>query len=291
MVALRRGDLPVAAQRIAPTDGNTMGAALRPDPWTACARSLLLAAQGNPVAAVRAVARLYAEDAVADLLMLPPGLWPQLVSVALRANDRSRAEALRAALERLSPRDLFDRAVAASVTHVRGLLQADPEALEQAAKGHEQVQRPLAAADAEEELARLALADDRPGEAAAFLQRALSRALACAATGDVNRLRARLEQVTPHSEPHQRRTAVTPSGWESLTTSELRVVELVTAGLSNRAVADRLNLSPHTVNSHLRHVFTKLGVNTRVELTRIASAHTFPHELLQQEARRPTGGQ
>jgi DNA-binding CsgD family transcriptional regulator len=50
----------------------------------------------------------------------------------------------------------------------------------------------------------------------------------------------------------------------------------VTEGLSNRAVAERLFLSPHTVNSHLRHVFAKLDVSTRVELTRIAATHTFP---------------
>lgn len=41
-------------------------------------------------------------------------------------------------------------------------------------------------------------------------------------------------------------------------------------GLSNREVAERLFLSPHTVSSHLRHVFAKLGVNSRVELTRLA---------------------
>lgn len=45
----------------------------------------------------------------------------------------------------------------------------------------------------------------------------------------------------------------------------------MTEGLSNRAVADQLFLSPHTVNSHVRHVFAKPGVSTRVELTRLAS--------------------
>ncbi|GAA5021000.1 helix-turn-helix transcriptional regulator [Streptomyces siamensis] len=283
MVALRQGDLTLAAGRLAATDGITPGAAPRPDPWTVCARSLLLAAQGNPTAAVREGARFYEQDAVADLLTLPPGLWPQLASVALRANDRSRAEALLTTLEHLSPRDVFDRAVAASVTHVRGLLQDDLDVLEQAAKGHELTQRPLAAADAEEAMAGRALEEGRPGDATTLLQRALARAVACKATGDVQRLQARLEKVGLRSESHRRRTAVASSGWESLTASELRVVRLVTDGLTNRAVADRLHLSPHTVNSHLRHAFAKLGVNTRVELTRIASAHTFSQEPLRQE--------
>jgi DNA-binding CsgD family transcriptional regulator len=43
--------------------------------------------------------------------------------------------------------------------------------------------------------------------------------------------------------------------------------------LSNRDVAARLFVSPHTVSSHLRHVFTKLGVNSRVELARMLSQH------------------
>jgi hypothetical protein len=40
-----------------------------------------------------------------------------------------------------------------------------------------------------------------------------------------------------------------------------------------RQTAVRLFVSPHTVNSHLRHAFTKLGVNSRVELARVVDAH------------------
>jgi DNA-binding CsgD family transcriptional regulator len=56
-----------------------------------------------------------------------------------------------------------------------------------------------------------------------------------------------------------------------MTESELAVARLVAQGLSNREVAERLFVSPHTVSSHLRHVFTKLGVNSRVGLTRLAA--------------------
>ena len=59
-------------------------------------------------------------------------------------------------------------------------------------------------------------------------------------------------------------------GWQSLTGTERAVSLLVAEGLTNGAVARRLYISPHTVNTHLRHVFTKLDVNSRVELARIA---------------------
>jgi DNA-binding CsgD family transcriptional regulator len=40
--------------------------------------------------------------------------------------------------------------------------------------------------------------------------------------------------------------------------------------LTNRAIADQLYVSVHTVNTHMKHIFTKLGINSRVELTRLA---------------------
>jgi DNA-binding CsgD family transcriptional regulator len=50
------------------------------------------------------------------------------------------------------------------------------------------------------------------------------------------------------------------------------VVQLVADGLTNREVAERLYISSNTVSSHLRHAFEKLGINSRVALTRLAAA-------------------
>ena len=58
-------------------------------------------------------------------------------------------------------------------------------------------------------------------------------------------------------------------GWDSLTGAELRVADLVSWGYSNREAAGELFVSPHTVDAHLRSIFTKLGVRSRVELTRV----------------------
>jgi DNA-binding CsgD family transcriptional regulator len=55
-------------------------------------------------------------------------------------------------------------------------------------------------------------------------------------------------------------------GWESLTPTELRVVTLVSEGLTNPQVAERLFIARGTVKVHLAHIFSKLGVSTRSEL-------------------------
>jgi DNA-binding CsgD family transcriptional regulator len=58
------------------------------------------------------------------------------------------------------------------------------------------------------------------------------------------------------------------TGWDSLTDSELKVVNLIAEGVTNRAVAAQLHLSLHTVKTHIRNAFAKLGINSRGELTR-----------------------
>jgi predicted ATPase/class 3 adenylate cyclase/DNA-binding CsgD family transcriptional regulator len=63
------------------------------------------------------------------------------------------------------------------------------------------------------------------------------------------------------------------SGWESLTRTELDVVRLVGDGLPNKDIATRLFVSPRTVQSHLRHVYNKLGLASRVQLAQEAARH------------------
>jgi DNA-binding CsgD family transcriptional regulator len=61
--------------------------------------------------------------------------------------------------------------------------------------------------------------------------------------------------------------------WWSLTDAELRIAELVAGGLTNRNIAEYLNLSPHTVDAHLKHAYTKLNIHSRVELAVLALEH------------------
>jgi len=64
------------------------------------------------------------------------------------------------------------------------------------------------------------------------------------------------------------------TGWASLTPTERDVVRLVSEGLGNNAIAARLFVSPRTVQSHLTHVYTKLGLSSRVQLVQEAARHS-----------------
>ncbi len=63
------------------------------------------------------------------------------------------------------------------------------------------------------------------------------------------------------------------SGWESLTPAERDVVRLVCDGLPTKDIAARLFVSPRTVQAHLTHVYTKLGITSRVQLMQKAAEH------------------
>ena len=63
------------------------------------------------------------------------------------------------------------------------------------------------------------------------------------------------------------------TGWGSLTPTELDVVRLVAEGIPNKGIAIRLFISPRTVQSHLRHVYNKLGLTSRVQLAQEAARH------------------
>jgi predicted ATPase/class 3 adenylate cyclase/DNA-binding CsgD family transcriptional regulator len=65
-----------------------------------------------------------------------------------------------------------------------------------------------------------------------------------------------------------------PSGWASLTPTEHDVIRPVCEGLSNKDIAARLFISPRTVQTHLTHIYAKLGLTSRVELVQEAARHT-----------------
>ena len=83
--------------------------------------------------------------------------------------------------------------------------------------------------------------------------------------------------TAPAKGPRAPLPRVRQVGWPSLTEGEWRVAALAAEGHTNAEIAALLFLSRYTVETHLKHVFAKLGLRSRTELAAVAaSAHTRP---------------
>jgi DNA-binding CsgD family transcriptional regulator len=196
---------------------------------------------------------------------------PHLVRLACRTGDSELAEAATVAAEERHRRNPHIPALAASAAHARGLFDGDEDHLQQAVTLLQPGRRRLALASALEDLGALRSHRPEPAHAIAVLDRALLEYSTHAASADAARVRSRLRALGVRRRLLSERRPT--HGWDALTDSELAVVRLVVDGLTNRQVAERLYISPHTVGGHLRHAFDKLGINSRVALTRLANEH------------------
>jgi DNA-binding CsgD family transcriptional regulator/tetratricopeptide (TPR) repeat protein len=187
--------------------------------------------------------------------------------IALATHDGELAQLALSTSRRRAELNPGIHSIAATVAHVRGLLEQNQADLREAVDLFRRAPRRLEMATALEDLGAELTATDRES-AVDVLGRTLALWTELGATWDARRVRGRLRELGVR----RRLVAAEPvtNGWAAMTTAELAVARLVAEGLTNREVAERLFVSPHTVNSHLRHVFSKLGINSRVELARRA---------------------
>lgn len=193
------------------------------------------------------------------------GLGPDLVRLALTLGHRDVAEEVAATLA-------DDVALAPEVPTVRsqaqraqGLVGGDVDLLLEAVAIARSTPLLVELTGACEDAAAALVAVGRGDEAAPLLIEALERHEHAGADAWAGRVRAQLRDLGVR--PGRRGPRGRPdTGWDSLSETERKVSELVAQGLTNGAVAKRLYISPHTVNTHLRHVFAKLGISNRVAL-------------------------
>jgi DNA-binding CsgD family transcriptional regulator len=270
-VALRRGELGEAARLLTQWRSEAIASRLpfgTPNRQWVSLR--LREAHGAPVLGDGAGDNAF--DLLADdrsLLLEDPAAAAWLVRVALRAGDDARARAVVATVERLAAANPRYPSVVAAAAHAHGLVAREPDTLATAVADH---RSPWARASAEEDSAAVHRQRGDRAMARSWLERAAEGYLGCGATRDCARIRSRLLELGVRRR-HWSRQQRPVSGWESLTETEHTVAALVAEGLSNQEVATRMFLSRHTVDFHLRHIFRKLGIDSRVVLTRIALAN------------------
>ena len=216
-----------------------------------------------------------------DITLFESPIWPQVLdrvifsarvaSVAGDAGLRVRVLQATDLLERERPAIPLFTGVA---RHARGILERDAQALVAAADVLQASSRPLlyaaAAEDAGGELARTDGGDEALGQ----LNAAFDTYLHHEAIADARRVGRQLRLLGVHRRVISRPRAKT--GWDSLTDSELKVVNLIAQGATNRSVAQRLHVTPHTVKAHLHNAFAKLGINSRAELSKLMDGSDHP---------------
>jgi DNA-binding CsgD family transcriptional regulator len=197
----------------------------------------------------------------------PPAAAAWRVREALAAGDREQAETIVREAEMLATQNFGLPALNAAACHARGILDRDAKALEQAAVDQ---RNPRALGSVHEDAGVILSEEDRVAARSHF-EDALHAYEHAHVSGDADRMRTRLRNFEP---PHRERRRDRPRwGWSSLTSTECRVAEAVAEGLTNARVAERMFLSRHTIDFHLRQIYRKLGISSRVELTRVVLEH------------------
>jgi DNA-binding CsgD family transcriptional regulator len=209
-----------------------------------------------------------------DITLIGTPLTPEVLDlvifgarVASAAGDAGlRARVLQAteALERERPPVPLFSGVAG---YARGILERDAQALVTAAEVLHSSSRPLLYASAAEDAGTELSRTQRNAEALDQLNAAFDTFVECEATADARRVGRALRQLGV-----ERRIVTHPrakTGWDSLTDSELTVINLIAQDATNRDVAQQLHLSPHTVKTHLHNAFAKLGITSRAQLPQL----------------------
>ncbi|MGH9212501.1 MAG: LuxR C-terminal-related transcriptional regulator [Acidimicrobiales bacterium] len=263
-VALQRGDLDGAERHlrrgrddVPDSSGGLSQGTYR---WTEARVASARGEQGRAIDILREIVDQQRDHR--RFLVDQPGAAGWLVRTAMATGDRARAEAVVQCVDHLASANPGLPAIEANAAHTRGLYDSDPGTLVQAA---ETFTHPWARASALEDAARtLAEHGDRRA-AGPWLQEALATYRCSGADRDA----ARVGRIV-HGLRRQRALGTRPvTGWGSLTDTERRVATTVAEGHTNAAAASRLYLSRHTVDFHLRQIFRKLAIRSRVQLTRI----------------------
>lgn len=190
------------------------------------------------------------------------------VILAARIASAAGDAGCRARVLRASKKLQHDKAAVplfgAVAEYIRGILEGDVEALITAANVLRSSERPLLYASAAEDAGAQLVIAGRKVEALEKLDAAFDTYTGLGAFADARRVGRELRRLGV-----ERRIVSQPkakTGWDSLTDSELKIVNLIAQGATNRATADQLHVSLHTVKTHVHNAFGKLGVTSRGQL-------------------------
>ncbi|HSH59608.1 MAG TPA: LuxR C-terminal-related transcriptional regulator [Acidimicrobiales bacterium] len=266
MIALHRNDLRQARRAV--EIGEAELARSGPQPlveWVASSRAAVEEAGGDTDAALAALSGAWDACTGRGVVAEHPRLGPDLVRLLVATGQREHAGAVVAQVEDVAPR-MDTRSARAAALRCRGLLDADHDLLCEAVCVLRGSPRPLERATACEEAAGALRDVAETMKSTELLEEALGIYEELGAIRDIARVEAALRSLGRRPSRRGWRQRQAKAGWDALTRTELEVVTLAGEGLTNREVAERLYISPRTVETHMTHVFAKLGLSSRVDL-------------------------
>jgi DNA-binding CsgD family transcriptional regulator len=198
---------------------------------------------------------------------------PDLVRLAIAADDRSTAQtAARACQQEAAAETQPARAAAASL-RCQGLLNCDPVPLRDAVAHYRTVGPAVGLPAALEDLAAVLAEHGQHEEARAALNEAISRYEGLNARWDIRRADSRLRPYGIRRGARGPRAPRAASGWAALTPTEVKVAALVARGDSTSEIARGMFLTRRTVQTYISRILAKLGAKSRVEIVREALRH------------------
>jgi DNA-binding CsgD family transcriptional regulator len=263
---LHRDDLEGAERTVAAALSrmSETGPQLGMGPFNA-ARALVLDARGNRDEALALVQVL--RDAYFASGGKLTDYWTTLTLVRLLVKNGEHEQA---AAMLLPPGEYGD--YAGADPHCGGLVTGDADLLLRAVDSYRLGTNRLNLAGACDDAAQALAGSGRMDEAVQLWEEGLALYDAAGAERDIARINAlmRTHGIRRGSRrPHVR----AKTGWDSLTGTERKVAGLVAQHLSNPEVAERLFVSRHTVESHLKSIYRKLGHSSRAQLAQEVPEH------------------
>jgi DNA-binding CsgD family transcriptional regulator len=273
LISLHRNQLSRAEEAAAVAMGQVAETGIRyRAQWALWARALILEAAGKTADALATLAGCWDQCTRQGLRLEYRMLGPDLVRLALAGGDRGRAREVAAAVAELAAENQEVPSLAGAALRCRGLAEDDAEVLGAAVAAYASGSRPLELALACEDAGAAFARQGDMDRARGLLEQAVSTYERLGAARDLARAEAALRQAGirrgrrgPRGRPR--------TGWHSLTPTERSVAELVTEGLSNPRIGDRLYISRRTVQTHLAHVFAKLDLTSRAQLAAVVTQH------------------
>jgi DNA-binding CsgD family transcriptional regulator len=286
-VALLRGETEIAMAQLRLADTLTDADEAIRNPGITVMRGWLAASRGD-LAAARDTLRPVLQGAQKARSYWP--LWPcwnaLFYQIGTATDDDTFTASCLDVAEANGARNPGVASFEGVALNLRGLSKKDLEILAEAAGVLDRSPRPVLRAVGAESYGRALLAADRHSEALTQLDRAWDEYHQMGARAFRSEVQRAMRQAGARRAKWSTAAAAPTTGWASLTEAERRVATLISDGHTNKATASALGVSINTVGTHLRAIFAKLGVQSRVQLANRLASHAS--QVPVDSMRRPT---